>query len=80
MLKDCTCVDNCSKHCNNIDIDMVDANAPTNSSDQSDENGNDGTTSVDNDSILNAANNNVERYACSYRTTVNYYKSVRNVS
>lgn len=69
MLKDCTCVGNCSQHCNNIDIDMVDANVPTNSSDQTEENGNDATTSVDNDSILNAANNN---YYKMYATCRNY--------
>lgn len=41
---------------------MNNANAHTNPSDQTEENGNDGTTSLINNSSSDTANNNVERY------------------
>ncbi|XP_031617703.1 uncharacterized protein LOC116337362 [Contarinia nasturtii] len=56
--KVCSCVDNCSVHCNNISSETMDTNA--NPSTQEEENGNNSATSTDENNTLDA-NNNAER-------------------
>lgn len=74
MPKDCSCVDNCSEHCNSVgsNITNTDANpipiqveAEGGEREEAEVNGNNTNTSIDEINTLDT-NNNAERYECAH--------------